>query len=65
MSPSLIKSAQFLNLVRSTELNCAFVFSVKVEPVVGLEDLVGELGEAEASVRICLRHRQPRLDALA
>jgi hypothetical protein len=41
------------------------VFPVEVEPVVGLEDLVRKLGEAQAAIGIGLVDGQSRLDAIS
>jgi len=54
-----------LYLIRTSQLHCAVVFPVEVEPVVGLEDLVRKLGEAQAAIGIGLVDGQSRLDAIS
>lgn len=54
-----------LYLIRTSQLHCAVVFPVEVEPVVGLEDLVRKLGEAQAAIGIGLVDGQSRLDAVS
>lgn len=53
----LMAGHQIAHLITAAQLEGAFVLPEQVQPVEGLEDLVGEFGEAHSRIAV-----QPRLD---